>query len=132
MRQTGALKAHCCAFTNRFFVNEGTAMPKPRFEPRSFSAEPKSFGRAARMLWNPIEEDASEAHRDRAAAARNQHRFAIAIRKAAIERNRTVEDYADVIGQKFGRFNSILNGSAIMRLEDVANAERNLGLKLIP
>jgi hypothetical protein len=107
-------------------------MPKPRFEPRRYSDEPKSFGRAARMLWKPLEEDASETDRVRDAMSRHQHRFAIAIRRAAIERHGTIEDYADVTGQKFGRFNSILNGSAIMRLEDIASAERNLGLTLIP
>jgi hypothetical protein len=105
-------------------------MSTPRFVPRSYSQQPRLFGDTVLMTWRPLPENASDNVLDQAAAARRQHLAAVAIREAAIAGHGSVRVYSEMFDISYARLIEVLSGTALMRFEDVANAERNLGLKL--
>ncbi|WP_411700979.1 hypothetical protein [Conyzicola sp.] len=119
----------------------------PRFKPRDWAANPKHFGSSETIEWldrprtksktPPANESAPDAEKreqhelDQRGAARRQHELALVIRQTAkIRGHYTITAYAEEFGLNYKRLNTILNGTAIMRLEDVANAERNLRVTL--
>jgi len=105
-------------------------MTSPRFIPRSYSEQPKLFGDTMLMTWRPLPEDASESLLDQAGAAKMQHLAAVKIRDAAIAEHGSVKVYAEMFDMEYGRLTKLLSGTVLMRFEDLARAERNLGLKL--
>jgi hypothetical protein len=105
-------------------------MSSPRFLPRTYSEQPDLFGKTMLMTWRAVPDEASESAKDQAAASQRQHRFAVAIRDAARAQHGSVKVYSEMVDVNYARLNDLLSGKAIMRFEDVANAERNLGLKL--
>lgn len=103
-------------------------MTSPRFEPRSYLVEPEVFGRAG-VAWKSLAPGASEDVRDQLQASKTQHAVVVlAIRRRIRQRNLSMRGYADRNAINYQRLSSVLRGQQIMRLEDIANAERNLGL----
>jgi hypothetical protein len=102
----------------------------PRFKPRNYAQQPDLFGKHTVMTWLPVSDDASEDTLDQIGASQRQHIAAMAIREAAIAQFGSVKVYAQMHDLNYPRLNSLLNGTALMRFEDVANAERNLGIEL--
>ena len=94
-------------------VNMGT----PRFVPRTFTDEPQSFGRAVTIIWKLKPDDDVNA-----TAARLQHELAVQINRSIKSKHKSVRAYCQATGAKYQRTTDMLNGSAIMRLEDLATA----------
>lgn len=102
-------------------------MPDPRFEPRSYLREPGRFGRDPEAQWVSAV-SFSSGQLDQWGAARIQHRLACSIRVEMARQFRSVGTYAAASGQSPERLGRLLRGEVVMRLEDVANARRHLGV----
>jgi len=102
-------------------------LSNPRFEPRMFTDEPEAFGLARLINWRLPE----DAELDQANAARLQHLWALAIRRASKQRFGSVRKYAVAAHQNYDRLAKVLRGDAIMRLEDIAAAQRLLDIPSI-
>ena len=99
-------------------------MSDPRFRPRAYTSEPNAFGKAANLVWIT---PATDAEMDLCRAAQLQHTYAVRINRRLRETNKTVRDYAEMTGVGYDRLAKVLRGDAIMRLEDIAQANRLLG-----
>jgi hypothetical protein len=95
----------------------------PRFRPRAYCRPEKSFGTDDAIRWLRAR---SEADADQLGAARIQHDLARRIRTALRGAELSVETYAQTHGLEPMRLRRLLRGDVIMRLEDVANARRNI------
>jgi hypothetical protein len=85
--------------------------------------EPLGFGKVESIRW--VEpESATDA--DRILASKLQHGYAFRINRRLREIGKSVRDYADMTGIGYDRITKVLRGEAVMRLEDVAQAERLL------
>lgn len=106
-------------------------MTNPRFRPRAYAEIPVEFGKFERIVW--IAPTAVE-DQDRLSAARWHHMYACRINKRLRERGATVAQYADMAGSGYDRLSKMLRGDVLIKLEDVAQAERLLGgiLKVKP
>ena len=108
-------------------------MPDSRYVPRDYALEPLHFGSIRKQVqWR---EDVSLAvDLDRLRAARAQHRFAFRIRTAIRASSfETTKDFTEWNGLNYARFSRMLRGEIVMRLEDVATAERLLpGVFAVP
>ena len=101
-------------------------MTAPRFIPRQYCAVPSEFGHAKEVAWR--RPSGSSDDLDQWSAARMQHAVAVAIREALASRGLTLDQYAEVSGMNRTRLGRLLRGDIVMRLEDIANARRNLGI----
>ena len=105
----------------------GERMGNPRYEPRSYTDEPESFGKARTVQWKPIVSGTEDERR----AAQIQHAWAVQIRRTAAGRFGSLAKYANAAGLSYDRLTKVMRGSEVMRLEDLATAERILGAVLI-
>lgn len=99
-------------------------MSDPRFRPRSSAAEESAFGKALRISWY---KPTSPSRVACLAAAQLQHRYAVRINNRLRELGKSVRDYSEMAGVGYDRMTKVLRGEAVMRLEDVTDAERLLG-----
>ncbi|MDQ2955455.1 MAG: hypothetical protein M3Y42_00625 [Actinomycetota bacterium] len=99
-------------------------MSDPRFRPRRCTSEPGAFGKADTIAWN---QPVSEPDHDRILAAQMQHRYAVRISKRSRAKYGSLKGYAEAAGLNYDRLSKIIRGEALMRFEDLANAERLLG-----
>lgn len=102
-------------------------MSDPRFQPR-LMAVPKDrpyFGKVAGISWL---EGSTALDEKRIATARLQHAFAVRITDRLRDKGHNVRSYAKLAGVSYDRMAKVLRGEALMRLEDLADAERLLGL----
>jgi hypothetical protein len=83
------------------------------------------FGKVARISWL---EGVTEAEEKRIATARLQHALAVKITGTLRDMGYNVRSYAKLAGVSYDRMAKVLRGEALMRLEDIADAERLLGL----
>jgi len=104
-------------------------MPNPRYVPRLLSLEPLDFGQKAGLLWLK-EDDLLAEDVDYLGAAKLQHAFALLVGERIRRRFNSVTDYASFAGVNYPRLARILRGDVILRLEDVANAQRVLQFEL--
>jgi hypothetical protein len=74
----------------------------------------------------------TESELDQLGAAQLQHEYAYRIREALLSSGQTAKEFAEAHELDNTRFGRVLRGDVLMRFEDVANAERNLGLHLRP
>jgi hypothetical protein len=111
-------------------VMEGTIirerMGNPRYVPKRYTDEPKEFGRAKVVTWKPDQPGSEDQRR----AAQIQHDWAVQIRWTAVARYGSLTKYAEATGLNYDRLIKVLSGREIMRLEDIAQAERLLGVKV--
>lgn len=111
-------------------------MSSPRFIPRRCSTEPENFGRTRQIGWVDDNDEPSRVRssyeQDRIAAARLQHRYAVVIRRRAREECGSLKAYAAKCEMPYDRLSKVMRGEVIMRLEDIAQAERILGGILAP
>ena len=56
-----------------------------------------------------------------------QHRYAVRIAKRSRTKYGSLKGYAEAAGLNYDRLSKIIRGEALMRFEDLANAERMLG-----
>ncbi|MBE4719863.1 hypothetical protein DAD99_17475 [Pseudarthrobacter sp. AB1] len=83
------------------------------------------FGKVARISWL---EGSTETEEKRIATARLQHALAVKIIGTLRDMGHNVRSYAKLAGVSYDRMAKVLRGEALMRLEDIADAERLLGL----
>jgi hypothetical protein len=107
-----------------------TRVSSPRYRPKSYSLDPDSFGKGP-VAWRGLAPNASEDEKDQLGASMRQHAIARAIRAFAQSGHGSVRKYTDVNGINYQRLTGVLRGDLILRLEDIANAERNLGLSIV-
>lgn len=102
-------------------------MSAPRFQPRLMAAptDRPYFGKVARISWL---EGSTETEKKRIATARLQHALAVKITGTLRDMGYNVRSYAKLAGVSYDRTAKVLRGEALMRLEDLADAERLLGL----
>lgn len=105
------------------------SVTSPRFHPRDFCVNPKRFGKFAEPGWKPAH-GYSRDTRDQFGAAVIQNKVAVAMRAAIKEKYRTSELYAEAIQMESTRLSRLLSGRIVMRLEDVASATNNLGIRV--
>jgi hypothetical protein len=106
-------------------------MSNPSYEPRSYARQPDLFGKYSVMEWKPIPDDASNTTLDQIAAAKRQHILAMAIHEAVMKSATSVRAYAASRHEiSYTRFAAVLRGEAVMKLDDIAYAERSLKLTL--
>jgi hypothetical protein len=101
----------------------------PRFKPKSYAVNPDEFSRAG-VEWVLLRDGASQDSLDQLGASMRQHDFAVSIRRLARNKYGSVARYAAAYGISYQRLSGVLRGDAILRVEDIVNAERNLGLTL--
>jgi hypothetical protein len=104
-------------------------MPNPRYVPRLLSLEPLDFGQKAGLLWRD-EDDLRADEVDYLGAAKLQHEFALLVSERIRRRFNSLTDYASFAGVNYPRLARILRGDVILRLEDVASAQRVLQFRL--
>jgi hypothetical protein len=110
-----------------FEVYDRGSMSAPRFRPRRYTPDPKLFGKAPVIRWNDVVTDQQATQ---VVASRIQHDYAVAIRAAADQQHGNLKAYAEATDADYQRLTRVLRGDAIMRLEDIADAHRHLGLPL--
>lgn len=96
----------------------------PAYTPRQYAVPAKAFGTHQDISWRSGRSPAEQVRVD---AARLQHEFARRIRDRLRAANLTTRQYAATCARDYDRQLGILNGTAVMRLEDIAQAERILG-----
>lgn len=99
-------------------------MSDPRFRPRNYVQGSGAFGGYGEVDWIVPRSD-DEA--DRLLAAQMQDRVARQIRWIEVGRYGSVKAYADSHGLSYDRLSKLLRGETLMRLEDIAQANRLLG-----
>lgn len=106
-------------------------MSDPRFRPRDMAApsDRHLFGKARKIDWMEAHTKLEES---RIEAARLQHVFAIKITDRLRDQGGTIRGYAELADIGYDRMAKVLRGEAVMRLEDVSDAERLLGGILPP
>jgi len=100
-------------------------MGNPRYEPRKYTDEPSGFGKVDGIRWKPAEPGSEDQHR----AAQIQHAWAVQIRHAAESKYGSLAKYAEVVGLRYDRLAKVMRGTEIMRLEDIARAQRHLDVE---
>lgn len=106
-------------------------MSDPRFKPRHYTTEPENFGRTEWIGWVGADDEPGKVRSTdewvRIATAKRQHQCAVAIRTMAVEQFGSLKAYARECDMPYDRFSKVMRGVAIMRLEDIAQAECVLG-----
>lgn len=87
-------------------------------------ADRRKFGKSTDITWVPA--TSSEMVR-RIEASRLQHEFALVIRRRLVARSESIRQYSARVGIGYDRMAKVLRGEVIMRLEDIADADRLLG-----
>lgn len=104
------------------------AMTNPRYEPRFMMREPDSYGRTAQGVFFSMDESVQAFAMAR--AAQFQHRWAFVTRQKLSElrwRGVNQQEFAVRTGITYQRLSRLLNGSIVLRLEDIAACEAVLG-----
>jgi|SRR5699024_3003516 len=99
-------------------------MSDPRFVPRNYATIPSHFGKSTTIHWVRPK---SRMQEERLVAAQIQHVFAFRVWNRLKFLDRTISDYAKAIDVSYDRTAKVLRGVTIMRLEDIAAAEIELG-----
>lgn len=101
-------------------------MSDPRYRPWEMAepADRRKFGKSIDITW--AQAKTYEMLR-RIEAARLQHEFALVIHRRLEARNESIRQYSARAGIGYDRMAKVLRGEAIMRLEDIADADRLLG-----
>jgi hypothetical protein len=101
-------------------------MSDPRFHPRQMAvpSDRQHFGKVVEISWL---EGNTELEVSRIEAARLQHALALKITGRLRDKGYSIRRYAELAGIGYDRMAKVLRGDAVMRLEDVSDAERLLG-----
>jgi hypothetical protein len=101
-------------------------MSDPRFQPRLMAApsDRHHFGKVVGISWL---EGSTDLEEKRIATARLQHALSLKIMATLRDKGLNIRSYAELAGVSYDRMAKVLRGEALMRLEDVADADRLLG-----
>lgn len=106
-------------------------MSDPKYRPRDWVApqDRQLFGKTEQISWL---EGTSAVEVSRIDASKLQHALAVRIRRRLREKGYTIRTYAERAGISYDRMAKVYRGEAVMRLEDLADAELILGLMFSP
>lgn len=103
-------------------------MPAPRYVPRNYASRDAAvFGKQEKLRWRSIDE-LTDHELDELRASQMQHALALRINDQILYRFQSLVDYADFASIKPATLGRMLRGETVMRLEDIARAERLLGV----
>jgi hypothetical protein len=105
-------------------------VPDTRYVPRSYTLDYHDFGKKESVRWLD-EADLDDLELDRLGGAKLQHVMAVDMNQRIARRFLSLRHYAEHTGQKYERLARMLRGEIVMRLDDVANANRHLDLELL-
>ena len=105
-------------------------MADSRYVPRLFAIDDQLFGKQRVIKWKPSG-NSIDSELDQSRAAQMQHGVAFAIHAALRQsaRYHSVADYARAVDVSERRMAELLRGDIVMRLEDLATAERVLKIR---
>jgi ribosome-binding protein aMBF1 (putative translation factor) len=103
----------------------------PRFVPTSWCVNPKEFGKREIVAWK-VDRATTDDGLDQLRVAQVQHDVVCQLWRALRGRGWTVQEYANEVGYTRHRMNELMNGKAILRLEDLAAMERLFGITVMP
>ncbi|MEX1080161.1 MAG: hypothetical protein WED09_13760 [Homoserinimonas sp.] len=104
-------------------------MTVKRYEPRSFAVDAHNFGRVRKVRWKP-DEAFTGSELDYLLASKMQHAYAVVINEQILDHHGSIREYAASAGHNYQRLGRMLRGEIVMRLDDITNAERQLGIGL--
>lgn len=84
----------------------------------------RHFGKVVRISWL---EGGTDLEEKRIATARLQHAISVKIMARLRDNGQNIRSYAELANVSYDRMAKVLRGEALMRLEDVADADRLLG-----
>ncbi|MET3206235.1 UNVERIFIED_ORG: hypothetical protein ABIB21_003054 [Arthrobacter sp. UYEF13] len=101
-------------------------MSDPRYRPKDMvsPANRRDFGKVQAVDWI---EGRTNVEISRIAAAQLQHALAVKIMERLREKRLSIRAYAELANIGYDRMVKVLRGEAVMRLEDIADAQRLLG-----
>jgi hypothetical protein len=103
-------------------------MPAPRYIPRNYAPRDATvFGKQEKLRWRSAGE-LTDQELDELRASQMQHSIALRINEQILYRFDSLVDYADFASIKPATLGRMLRGETVMRLEDIARAERLLGV----
>ena len=105
-------------------------VPDTRYVPRSYTLDYHDYGKKESVRWLD-DADLDGLELDRLGAAKLQHDVAVRIHRQVSKRYFSLRHYAEHTGQRYERLARVLRGEIVMRLDDVANANRHLDLELL-
>lgn len=107
-------------------------MANSRYVPRWFAFDDQLFGKERAIKWKP-DTNLGDLELDQRRAAQMQHNVAFAIRAALGQsaRYHSMADYARAADVSERRMTDLLRGDVVMRLEDIATAERVLKIRFL-
>jgi hypothetical protein len=105
------------------------SMSSPRFRPRIYASDQRSFGKAQEIAWATVDNIDDQGM---ASVARFQHYFALRIRQRLRERKLSLAMFATMSGQSYDRLIKVQRGDTVMKLEEVFRAELLLGNVIDP
>jgi hypothetical protein len=104
-------------------------MPAPRYVPRNYAPRDAAvFGKQRELRWVSVDNLTND-ELDERRAAQIQHSISLQINEQILYRFDSLVDYADFAGAKPATLGRMLRGETVMRLEDIARAERLLGIE---
>ena len=99
-------------------------MSDPRYRPRSYTTEENAFGKALNIHWVTPGNRPEAVH---LTAAQLQHRYAVRINRRLRDLGKSLREYSVMTGVSYDRMTKVLRGEAVMRLEDITEAQLMLG-----
>jgi len=98
-----------------------------RYVPRAFAIDDQLFGKQRVIKWRPSD-GYTDQERDQLRGSQLQHLVSNVIREALARSTRlhSAADYARAVDVSERRMGALLRGDVVMRLEDIAAAERVL------
>lgn len=103
-------------------------MTTPRFEPKAYCVRPKDFGRRGVEFLDP--DDLHPDERNRVWVAKLQSEVASKLRDRMLYADLTLEEVASDLGMTASRLGRLIRGEIVLRLEDLADLDRELGVDL--
>ena len=105
-------------------------MANPRYVPKTYTVTPAKFGDLGRpLVWREIGEGIDDVpldEQDWLRAAQIQDQFA---RRTRERLGGSIKEFVKVNELNYKRFTQMLRGEIVMKLEDIAMAERLLGVR---
>ena len=107
-------------------------MANSRYIPRWFAFDDQLFGKERAIKWKSGG-NLEDSELDQRHAAQMQHSVAFAIRETLKRsaRYHSMADYARAVDVSERRMTDLLRGDVVMRLEDIAAAERVLKIRFL-
>lgn len=105
-------------------LNPHERMSTPRYQPKDYALDPKTFGRQRMIAWREVQDPEDL---DRLVASKIQHKYAYLMTARMEEIGLAKRDFIAKAGFCRDQGFKILRGAHVMRLDFIASADRILG-----